>query len=233
MLIGFLIALTFVFAEGKFRIPKSIPMGILMFFLGWVPVGIGNWGNHEIHNAFNHAFTEQSSVFFFLLGAIIMVHQIREEDVFETVKTLLLRYKLSFRAMFWIIAMFVFHLSPFVDNITSTLVGMGVIIAINAFLSLTPQRFLVPAITFTIVAANNGGAWSPLGDPPATMLWLAQILDAEDFVQLYWPAMTFTIVTGLLMTPFIPSKTGKALNLNPLRIVKEKTIFQYFSLEGK
>ena len=106
-----------------------------------------------------------SQIIFFLLGAMTLVELIDSHKGFNTVARLI--HTTSKRRMLWVISILAFCLSAVLDNLTTT------ILMISILRKLIPQRkerFLLSCMI--IIAANAGGAWTPIGDVTTTMLWI-------------------------------------------------------------
>lgn len=112
-----------------------------------------------------HHVSEISQIIFFLIGAMTLVELIDSHRGFKII-TDRLRTK-SKRKMLWIISFASFFLSAVLDNLTTT------ILIVSLLRKLIPdrkERFLMVCIV--VVAANAGGAWTPIGDVTTTMLWI-------------------------------------------------------------
>ncbi len=112
-----------------------------------------------------HHVSEISQIIFFLIGAMTLVELIDSHRGFKII-TDRLKTK-SKRKMLWVISFASFFLSAVLDNLTTT------ILIVSLLRKLIPdreERFLMVCIT--VVAANAGGAWTPIGDVTTTMLWI-------------------------------------------------------------
>ncbi|MDQ5956054.1 MAG: sodium:proton antiporter NhaD [Candidatus Rhabdochlamydia sp.] len=112
-----------------------------------------------------HHVSEISQIIFFLIGAMTLVELIDSHRGFKII-TDRLRTR-SKRKMLWVISVASFFLSAVLDNLTTT------ILIVSLLRKLIPdrkERFLMVCIV--VVAANAGGAWTPIGDVTTTMLWI-------------------------------------------------------------
>ena len=112
-----------------------------------------------------HHVSEISQIIFFLIGAMTLVELIDSHRGFKII-TDRLRIR-SKRKMLWVISVASFFLSAVLDNLTTT------ILIVSLLRKLIPdrkERFLMVCIV--VVAANAGGAWTPIGDVTTTMLWI-------------------------------------------------------------
>jgi Na+/H+ antiporter NhaD/arsenite permease-like protein len=108
---------------------------------------------------------EISSILFFLMGAMTIVELIDSHDGFEIINKAITAKKR--RTLLWIICLLTFFLSPVLDNLTTTIVMVTLCIKL---VHNQQQRLIF--IGLIVIAANAGGAWSPIGDVTTTMLWI-------------------------------------------------------------
>ncbi|MCS6965961.1 MAG: sodium:proton antiporter NhaD [Candidatus Kapabacteria bacterium] len=156
----------------------------------------------EYQEAFLHALTayiaDIASIVFFLLCAMAIVETIRVHRGF-----LLLARWLSVKrsgGVFALITGMTFFLSALIDNMTSTLVMIALLRGI-----VPEQRQLrILLVGLVIIAANAGGAWSPIGDVTTTMLWLGGHIHTTEIVRvLFLPSLATVLVPLLVMMPFL------------------------------
>lgn len=134
---------------------------------------------------------ELSGILFFLLGAMTIVELIDAHDGFDIITTRIIQT--DKRKLLWIIAFITFFLSAILDNLTTTIV---IISLLRKLIKDEKDRLLFAGIV--IVAANAGGAWSPIGDVSTTMLWIGgQITASNIIIKLFIPSLI------CLLTPLI------------------------------
>jgi Na+/H+ antiporter NhaD/arsenite permease-like protein len=137
---------------------------------------------------------EISEILFFLLGAMTIVELIDAHEGFaiitERIKT---RNPIS---LLWIICILTFFLSALLDNLTTSIVMVSLL---RKIMPESEQRKLMAGMI--IIAANSGGAWSPIGDVSTTMLWIGgQITTTNIIVRLIVPSIVSLAVPLLYMT---------------------------------
>ena len=137
-----------------------------------------------------------SQILFFLLGAMTIVELIDAHDGFEIItKRITTSNK---KKLLWIIGVLAFFLSAVLDNLTTSIVMISLI---RRLIADKKDRMLFAGII--IIAANAGGAWSPIGDVTTTMLWIGgQITAANIIVKLIVPSIVAMAVPLLLMQFF-------------------------------
>lgn len=144
-----------------------------------------------------HHISGVSQIIFFLLGAMTIVELIDSHKGFKVITGLI--QTSSRRKMMWIISFVTFFLSSVLDNLTTT------ILMISLLRKLVPNReekFLL--FCLVVIAANAGGAWTPIGDVTTTMLWIEGQLSTfavmkslliPSIVSLLVPLLYFTLQT--------------------------------------
>lgn len=138
-----------------------------------------------------------SQILFFLLGAMTIVELIDAHDGFEIItKRITTKNK---RKLLWIIALLSFFLSAVLDNLTTAIVMISLI---RKLIADKKDRLMFAGII--VIAANAGGAWSPIGDVTTTMLWIGgQITAANIIVKLIIPSLACLVVPLISMQFFL------------------------------
>lgn len=135
-----------------------------------------------------HHVSDISQIIFFLLGAMTLVELVDSHKGFRLITNLICTT--SKRSLLWIVTLITFFLSGILDNLTTTILMISLL------------RKLVPAkedrILFScmvVIAANAGGAWTPIGDVTTTMLWINGQLSSLAVIQaLFWPSLISVLV---------------------------------------
>jgi Na+/H+ antiporter NhaD/arsenite permease-like protein len=135
-----------------------------------------------------HHFGKTSEILIFLIGAMTIVEIIDHFDGFNSFKTLIkTKRKIS---LLWVISLLAFFLSALIDNLTATIVLISILRKIVADAEL--RRWYTG---FIIIAANSGGAWSPIGDVTTTMLWMNHKVNAGTLMYyLFIPSLISVLV---------------------------------------
>jgi len=129
-----------------------------------------------------------SGILFFLLGAMTIVELIDAHDGFDILTTRI--NQTDKRKLLWIVAFITFFLSAVLDNLTTTIV---IISLLRKLIRDEKDRLFFAGIV--VVAANAGGAWSPIGDVTTTMLWIGgQITAYSIIIKLFLPSLICLIV---------------------------------------
>lgn len=150
-----------------------------------------------------HHLGDLSQILFFLLGAMTIVELIDAHDGFEIItKRITTRNK---RKLLWIIGGLSFILSAVLDNLTTAIVMISLVRKLVA--GKNDRLMLAGAI---VIAANAGGAWSPIGDVTTTMLWIGgQITASNIIVKLFLPSLVCMLAPLLVMQLFLKGEIEK------------------------
>lgn len=210
--------------EHNLKIDKLIP-ALAMMSICWAIVALGidsfsNWFNssnnlliedfasltHEnkIHLAEEtllHHLGKTAEILVFLLGAMTIVEIIDYFDGFSTIKGYVKTN--SKKKILWIFSVLAFILSAIIDNLTATIVLVSIL---QKIVKNRDQRIWFAGLI--IIAANAGGAFSPIGDVTTTMLWIGgKVSTGKLFAFLFVPSLLCMIIPSLIAS-FLPSFRG-------------------------
>jgi len=147
---------------------------------------------HVMQNTLLHHFGKTCEILIFLIGAMTIVEIVDHFHGFSTIKAFIKTNKK--RTLLWIIAILAFILSAIIDNLTATIV---LITILRKLLSDPKDRIWFAGMI--IIAANAGGAWSPIGDVTTTMLWMGgKVTAGELFVKLIIPSIVCMVIPTVL-----------------------------------
>ncbi|MBT8419973.1 MAG: sodium:proton antiporter NhaD [Gammaproteobacteria bacterium] len=200
----FAIAYVFVMAEEFTHLRKSKPVilaaGIIWGAIAWVYVQNGM--PHTAEVAFRHNLLEFVELFLFLLAAMTYINAMDERQVFEALRSWLVRKGFGFRQLFWLTGILAFFISPVADNLTTALLMCAVIMAVGG----GNTRFVGIGCINIVVAANAGGAFSPFGDITTLMVWQKGIVDFQTFFLLFIPSVVNFLVPAAIMHFAVPDE---------------------------
>lgn len=138
--------------------------------------------------------SEISGIVFFLLGAMVIVELIDAHDGFDLV-TRRIRTT-DKRRLLWLTGFIAFFLSAILDNLTTTIVMVSLLRKL-----IVDREDRILYIGLIVIAANAGGAWSPLGDVTTTMLWIGGQITALNIMKmLFLPSLVCLLVPLLLLS---------------------------------
>ena len=141
-----------------------------------------------------HHLGEIAAILFFLMGAMTIVEVVDSHDGFQII-TDAIRTK-SKPKLLILVTILTFFLSAILDNLTTAIVMTSLC---NKFLHDKKDRLWF--VSMVIIAANAGGAWSPLGDVTTTMLWIGgQITALNIIIKTFIPSLVVAVVPLLILT---------------------------------
>jgi len=206
----FVVAYALVMAEEFTHLRKSKPV-ILAAGIIWAMIGIvyaQNGFTHEVEHAVRHNLLEYSELMLFLLVAMTYINAMEERQVFDALRSWLIRKGFSFRQLFWLTGILAFFISPVADNLTTALLMCAVVLAVGG----DNTRFVGIACINIVVAANAGGAFSPFGDITTLMVWQKGMVDFTGFFSLFLPSLVNFLVPAAIMHFFVPQGTPEPIN---------------------
>ncbi|CAN8258773.1 unnamed protein product [Cochlearia groenlandica] len=168
-------------------------IGLLMAVSLWVVRSIGAPSTEVAVAELQHASAEVSEIVFFLLGAMTIVEIVDAHQGFKLVTDNITTRKP--RTLLWVVGFVTFFLSSVLDNLTSTIVMVSLL---RKLVPKSEYRKLLGGVV--VIAANAGGAWTPIGDVTTTMLWIhGQISTLPTMLDLFIPsAVSLAVPLALL-----------------------------------
>ncbi len=167
--------------------------------------GFGNYSheekNHLLEETLLHHLGKTAEILVFLLGAMTIVEIIDYFDGFSTIKSFV-KTK-SKKKIVWIFSILAFILSAIIDNLTATIVLISILQKI-----VKDRDIRLWYAGLIIIAANAGGAWSPIGDVTTTMLWIGKKVSTDHlFVYLFIPSLVCMALPAFIAS-FLPVFKG-------------------------
>jgi Na+/H+ antiporter NhaD/arsenite permease-like protein len=149
---------------------------------------------HLVSEQLTEHLGELSGILFFLMGAMAIVELIDAHCGFEIITRRITQT--DKRKLLWIISLITFFLSPILDNLTTTIVMISLL---RKIVKEREERLLFAGVI--VIAANAGGAWSPIGDVSTTMLWIGnQITAVNIIVKLILPSLVCLAVPLVILS---------------------------------
>ncbi|PIV19121.1 MAG: sodium:proton antiporter, partial [Flavobacteriales bacterium CG03_land_8_20_14_0_80_35_15] len=211
--------------EHPLKLDKTVP-ALLMASIMWALLAIGfhqGWFtlidvNEKVFSVLNGVIDEQTEegftnlllhhlgktaeILVFLIGAMTIVEIIDLHRGFDVLKNAV-KTK-SKKQLLWIIAILAFFLSSVIDNLTATIV---LITLLRKLIKVRQDRLWYAGMI--IIAANAGGAWSPIGDVTTTMLWIGKRTSAMHLIErIFLPSVVNLVVPLILASIFVPAFKG-------------------------
>jgi Na+/H+ antiporter NhaD/arsenite permease-like protein len=165
--------------------------GVVLWTLGVLLQGETE-ATHFVHQL-GHHLEEIAQILFFLLGAMTIVELVDAHKGFDIITNRITTNDVG--KLFWIIGFVTFFLSAVLDNLTTTIV---MVYLLRKLVKDKELRWVF--VSFVVIAANAGGAWSPIGDVTTTMLWIGGQISALNIIMtLILPSLVCMILPAMIL----------------------------------
>ena len=155
---------------------------------------------------------ELSGILFFLLCAMTIVELIDSHDGFNIITEKITQT--NKKSLIWIVGFVTFFLSAVLDNLTTTIVLISLL---KKLIKNDNDRLYFVGVV--VIAANAGGAWSPIGDVTTTMLWIGgQITAFKIIIKLIIPSLFCLIVPLIFISFKLKGTVERTENNNGMQI---------------
>lgn len=193
ILIAFCLGYLFITLEGKVKINKAA-VAILTGGIVWTAYILFSPNTEEIVQQLGEHLGSISQILFFLIGAMTIVELIDSYNGFDVITKFIKTN--NKRVLLVILAFITFFLSAVLDNLTTTIV---MVTLTRKLLHNKNERMLF--VGMIVIAANSGGAWTPIGDVTTTMLWIGGQITTVNIIQkLFLPSLLSMIIPLLLIS---------------------------------
>lgn len=181
-------------------VPEILNQGFSAAWNGFLSANPGV-GHHEMikfvgeHEVLSYL-GETATIIFFLLGAMTIVEIIDQHQGFKIITDKI--RTTDFTKLIWIISILTFFMSAVLDNLTTTIVMVALL---RKLVSDKETKWLIAGLI--ILAANAGGAWSPIGDVTTIMLWIGgQVSTVNIILKVFLPSLVSILIPLLIITFF-------------------------------
>ena len=195
LIIIFIVAYAAIALEHPLRINKSasalVGAGLL-----WTIYALFGSSGHNLSHELSETLVSTAQIVFFLMGAMTIVEVIDAHNGFRVITSRIKTTKLT--SLMIIVSIVTFFLSAILDNLTTTIVMVSLM---RKLLAKREDRLLFAGMI--VIAANAGGAWSPIGDVTTTMLWIGgQITPINIITGVFLPSVV-NLLIPMLITSFM------------------------------
>lgn len=192
----FVLAYAMIALEHPIKINKSAT-ALLAAGLMWTLYSFASpQGVEGVIHQLTEKLAETAAIVFFLISAMTIVEVTDSHGGFEVITSRIKATKLS--SLLWIIGFITFYLSSILDNMTTTIVMVALM---KRLLKDHKQRLFFAGII--VIAANAGGAWSPIGDVTTTMLWIGGQITTVNIMKTTWIASMVNLLVPLVIASFM------------------------------
>lgn len=236
----FILGYLLITIEHSIKVDKLIP-ALIMMALAWAGIAFGldnftHWFDshgsilvnistlgheerlHLMESTLLHHFGKTTEILIFLVGAMTIVEIIDHFNGFQTIKRFVKTNKKS--TLLWLVCILGFILSAIIDNLTAT------IVLITILRKIVPDaKMRMWYAGMIIIAANAGGAWSPIGDVTTTMLWMGNKVTAMELIKNLLLPSFICMALPTFIASFLPIFKG-TIETNE----KEEKISKYGSI---
>jgi Na+/H+ antiporter NhaD/arsenite permease-like protein len=209
----FIIILIFIIGYSAIALEHNIKLNkaasaLITGVLCWTVYILFVSDKHLINEQLTEHLGELSGILFFLLGAMTIVELIDAHDGFNVITDRITQKNKV--KLLWIISFIAFFLSAILDNLTTTIVMISLL---RKLVNDTKDRLFFTGII--VIAANAGGAWSPIGDVTTTMLWIGgQITTANIILKLIIPSLMSMIIPLVFVSFKLKGKVERNTEIN-------------------
>ncbi len=227
IILVFVIGYFFITLEHLVKINKTAT-ALLTGVLCWSLFIVSNSDPHSISEKLAEHIGEIAGIIFFLMGAMTIVELIDAHDGFEVIISAISTN--NKKKLIWIICIFSFFLSAILDNLTTTIV---MVTLLRKLIADKKDRMLF--VGMVVIAANAGGAWSPIGDVTTTMLWIGGQITTMNIIQnLILPSFICLIAPLTVVSFMLKGKADKPTTTDkktkPLASPKDRNIIFFSGL---
>lgn len=196
MIAVFLIGYACIALEHPLKVNKAAP-ALIIGVLTWVIyITMGDGDVHQTIHLLQENLGETSETLFFLLAAMTIVEAVDSHSGFSVLTNIITtRSKVK---LLWIICLLTFFMSAVLDNLTTTIVMIALLRKLVA--DKETRWTLVGAV---VIAANAGGAWSPIGDVTTIMLWIGGQISAVNIMGAILVPSFVALLVPLIVLSFV------------------------------
>ncbi len=160
----------------------------------YIAAAVGDMKAAAVSEVIEHHLGSTSTTLFFLMGAMTIVELVDQNGGFNFVRDTL--QTKSKRSLLWRIAFMTFILSAILDNLTTSIV---MIMILRKLVSDKKDRLIYAALV--VIAANSGGAFSPIGDVTTIMLWNKGVITAAGVImEIFIPSLVSMVIPAYILS---------------------------------
>ena len=159
----------------------------------WTVYALASGDVNQVDADLNRSLMGTAQIVFFLMGAMTIVEVVDAHEGFLAITSRIKTTKLS--SLMWIVGFVTFFLSSILDNLTTTIVMVSLM---KKLLDKREDRIYFAGII--VIAANAGGAWTPIGDVTTTMLWIGGQITTLSIMKSVFLASMVSMLVPLAIT---------------------------------
>ena len=199
MILLFVIGYAFIAMEHKIKIDKAA-IALLMCGAIWTIFSLLGHDENITHELIDHL-GDTCEILVFLIGAMTIVDLIDSHGGFGVITDHITTH--NKHKLLWLLALITFFMSAVLDNMTTTII---MVMLLRRIIANRKERWLFASVI--VIAANSGGAWSPIGDVTTIMLWMrGNVTSGALMGSLFLPALTSTVIPTAITARYIARKS--------------------------
>jgi Na+/H+ antiporter NhaD/arsenite permease-like protein len=162
----------------------------------WTIYALGSGDINQVDADLNRSLMGTAQIVFFLMGAMTIVEVVDAHEGFLAITSRIKTTRLS--SLMWLVGFVTFFLSSILDNLTTTIVMVSLM---KKLLDKREDRLFFAGII--VIAANAGGAWTPIGDVTTTMLWIGNQITTLSIMKSVFIASMVNLLVPLAVTGYL------------------------------
>ena len=197
----------------------------------YIAAAVGDMKASAVAEVIEHHLGSTGTTLFFLLGAMTIVELVDQNGGFNFVRDTL--QTKSKRSLLWRIAFMTFILSAILDNLTTSIV---MIMILRKLVSDKKDRIIYAALV--IIAANSGGAFSPIGDVTTIMLWNKGVITAAGVIsEIFIPSLVSMVIPAYILSlslkgELVPQKDTVVIEENDCLTAGQRKMIFFLGVGG-
>lgn len=203
LVIIFILSYLAIALEHPLKINKAAP-ALIGAGLLWTIYAVSTGDIHLVSEQLGESIMSMAQIVFFLMGAMTIVEVIDAHNGFDLITARIRTSRLT--TLMWLIGLVTFFLSAILDNLTTAIVMISLM---RKLLSKHDDRLLFAGII--VIAANSGGAWSPIGDVTTTMLWIGgQVTSVAIIQSVLLPSLVSLLIPLIIISYMLRKRQVEA-----------------------
>jgi Na+/H+ antiporter NhaD/arsenite permease-like protein len=195
LVVVFVLAYAAIALEHPLKINKSasalVGAGLL-----WTIYAMSTGDHQKVSHELGESLMGTAQIVFFLMGAMAIVEVVDAHNGFEVITKRIRTQQLP--TLMWMVGIVTFFLSAILDNLTTTIVMVSLM---KKILAKHDERLFFAGII--VIAANAGGAWTPIGDVTTTMLWIGGQITTLNIMESVFLASAVSLLVPLAVTAYV------------------------------
>lgn len=195
LIVVFVLAYAAIALEHPLKVNKTAT-GLLAAGLLWTIYALGASDAAAVGHQLGESLMSTAQIVFFLMGAMAIVEVVDAHNGFEILTSRIKTTSLA--RLMWLVGLVTFFLSAVLDNLTTAIVMVSLM---KKLLDKRDDRLLFAGLI--VIAANAGGAWSPIGDVTTTMLWIGGQVTALEIMKGVFVASLASLLVPLTAMAYL------------------------------